>query len=101
MKRWKVSSKKKDYNEKRKRKPAAKYYNSCRAANFQARITKFQMELLFYFSLHPSFLDVFLWRQTWYFPALNYRPNYEKTEKIKHQYIETPGLFFNTFKFGY
>ncbi len=25
---------------------------------------------LFYFSLHPSFLDVFLWRQTWHFPAL-------------------------------
>ncbi len=29
------------YNEKGERKPAAKYQNSCRAANSKARITKF------------------------------------------------------------
>ncbi len=39
-----------------------------RAANFKAKITKFQVE--FYFISYPSFLYVFLWRHTWHFPAL-------------------------------
>ncbi len=49
------------------RKPAAKNKNSCRTANFKASITKFLCGafILFYFSLHPSFLNVFLWRRTY------------------------------------
>ncbi len=43
-----------------------------RVTNIIARSTKFYLELLFYFSLHPSFLNVFLWRHTWPFPALQW-----------------------------